>query len=126
MRAVLKSLHLDPDPSTLPGDPSQFSVLARMVVGPANSPIEEEFDVIVCTPEWLSQAINGCFYDARHHVVVNRGAFDAGTLRAWLARRVMAVQADTWDEIGERLARLGYPRLDDDRTGQKRPLIDSL
>jgi hypothetical protein len=115
MRAVLKSLHLDPDPLTLPGDPSQFSLLARMVVGPADGPIEEEFDVIVCTPEWLSQAINGCFYDARHHVVVHRGTFDAGTLHAWLARLIASVEADTWSEIGERLARFGYRELEDGR-----------
>lgn len=115
MRAVLKSLDLEPDPSTLPGDPAEFSLLARMIVGPPDTPGEESFDVTVCTPEWLSRAAGGGLYDARHHVVVNLESFDTNALREWLARRVESVQADTWKEIGERLGRLGYWEFEDYR-----------
>jgi hypothetical protein len=47
--------------------------------------------------------------------VVHRGTFDAGTLHAWLARLIASVEADTWSEIGERLARFGYRELEDSR-----------
>lgn len=115
MRAALKSLDLEPDPASLPGDPAEFSLRARMIVGPSDGPGEESFDITVCTPEWLAQAAGEGFYDPRHHVIVNLGAFDKNALRQWLAKRVESVQADTWTEIGERLARLGYWEFEDYR-----------
>ena len=117
MRAVLKSLDLEPDPASLPGDPAEFSLLARMIVGPPDAPGEESFDVSVCTPEWLAKACGkvGGFYDARHHLVVTFDAFDQHALRAWLSARVLEVEADTWSEIGERLGRLGYWEFEDYR-----------
>ncbi|MEU4218077.1 Imm8 family immunity protein [Actinoplanes sp. NPDC026623] len=107
MRAVLKSLDLDPDPSTLPADPSEFALLARMIVGPPDTPGEESFDVTVCSPEWLAKTCRevGGIYHARHHLVVSVEDFDVRVLRAWLTARVREVEADTWSEIGERLGR---------------------
>jgi hypothetical protein len=118
MHAVLKSLDLDPDPSSLPGDPAEFALLARMIVGPADSPGEESFDVTVCSPEWLAEASRkvGGIYDARHHLVVNVEDFDVRALHEWLSARVRNVQADTWPEIGERLSRLGYWEFEDYRS----------
>jgi hypothetical protein len=117
MRAVLKSLDLEPDPSTLSDDPADFSLLARMIVGPHDTPGEESFDVTVCTPEWLAKACSqaGGIYNARHHLVVNFEAFDQRTLRAWLSACVQDVEADTWSEIGERLGRLGHWEFEDSR-----------
>jgi Immunity protein 8 len=110
MRATLKRLELEPDPSTLPDDAAEFSMLARMIVGPSDTPGEESFDVTVCTPEWLAKACRqvGGIYNARHHLVVNFDEFDQRALTAWLSARVQEVEAETWPEIGERLGRLGY------------------
>jgi len=117
MRAVLKSLDLEPDPSTLPADPAQFSLLARMIVGPPDTLGEESFDVTICSPEWLAEACRGVggIYNPRHHLVVNLADFDARALEKWLTARVEEVQADTWSEIGERLGRLGYWEFEDYR-----------
>lgn len=117
MRAVLKSLDLDPDPSTLSGDPAEFSLLARMIVGSPNTPGEESFDVTVCTPEWLAEACRqvGGIYNPRHHVVVNLDEFDKRALHAWLSARVQEVEAESWSEVGERLGRLGYWEFEDYR-----------
>ncbi|GAA4978190.1 Imm8 family immunity protein [Actinoplanes utahensis] len=92
MRAVLKSLALDPDPSTLPDDPSQFALLARMMVGSPGTPGEESFDVTVCSPQWLAKICRevGGIYNARHHLVVSVEDFDVRALRAWLTARVQA------------------------------------
>ena len=38
MRAKLKGLSLKPEPSELPDDPAEFSLLAQMMVGPADGP----------------------------------------------------------------------------------------
>lgn len=118
MRAVLKSLVLEPDPATLPGDPAEFSLLARMIVGPPDTPGEESFDITVCTPEWLATVCRrvGGIYNARHHLIVNFEDFDARLLRTWLAAEVQKVQADSWAEIGERLGRMGYWEFEDCRS----------
>lgn len=115
MRAQLKHLDLSPDPAELPADPAEFSLLARMIVGPGDGPGEESFDVTVCTPEWLTGACrrSGGIYDPRHHLVVNLDDFDKRALHDWLAARVAAIEADTWSEIGERLGRLGYWEFED-------------
>ncbi|MEJ7831563.1 MAG: Imm8 family immunity protein [Nocardioides sp.] len=115
MRAELKTLDLEPDPSTLPNDPAEFSLLARMIVGPPDTAGAESFDVTVCTPEWLANACGqvGGIYNARHHLVVNFGTFDKRALRAWLSARVQEVEGETWSEIGERLGRLGHWEFED-------------
>lgn len=117
VRALLKHLSLEPDPSTLPDNPAEFAMLARMIVGPEGTPGEESFDITVCTPEWLARACAevGGIYNARHHLVVNRDEFDQRALRTWLSARVEDVEADTWSEIGERLGRLGYWEFEDYR-----------
>lgn len=115
MRATLKSLDLDPDPSTLPGDPSEFALLARMIVGAPNTPGEESFDVTICSPEWLAKTCRhvGGIYNARHHLVVNVEDFDVRELRSWLAARVQEATGESWPEIGQRLGRLGYWEFED-------------
>jgi hypothetical protein len=115
MRAVLKSLDLEPDPASLSDDPAEFSLLARMIVGPPDTAGEESFDVTVCTPEWLAKACSqaGGIFNPRHHLVVTFDEFDQRVLRAWLSARVQAVEADTWSEIGERIGRLGYWEFED-------------
>ena len=117
MRAVLKSLDLEPEPSTLPEDAAQFSLLARMIVGRPETPGEESFDVTVCTPEWLAKTCRelGGIYNARHHLVINIEEFDQRALKAWLSARVQEVEADTWSEICQRLGRLGRWEFEDFR-----------
>jgi hypothetical protein len=117
VRAALKSLHLEPDPATMPAEPAAFSTLARLTVGPADAPGEESFDVTVCTPEWVAEACRkvGGIYDARHHLVVNLDDFDQRALHAWLAARVQEVDADSWEQVAERLSRLGYWEFEDYR-----------
>ena len=115
MRAQLKSLSLEPDPSSLSGDPVEFSFLARMIVGPRDMPGEESFDITVCSPEWLAAQCRaqGGLYDPRHHLVVTLDIFDRRTLHTWLEARVGAVEASTWPEVGERLGRLGFWEFED-------------
>lgn len=110
MRAQLKQLDLDPDPTALSGNAAEFALLAHILVGLSDGPGEESFDLVVCTPEWLAAACRraGGIYDARHHLVVNLENFDRDVLQAWLTARVQEAEADTWQGLAERLSRLGY------------------
>lgn len=115
MRAQLQHLSLDPEPATLPATPEHFSLLARMIVGPADGPGEESFDITVCTPEWLSRRAQeqGGIYDPRHHLVVILEGFDQRVLRTWLETRVQAIEAPTWRQLSERLARIASWEFED-------------
>ena len=114
--ASLRSVDLQPEPSTLPPDAEEFCFLARVYAGPADGPGEESFDVTVCSPEWLAaRCRDGGFFDARHHLVVDVERFDQGALVAWLGKRVQAVSGDNWKQVGEKLGRLGFWEFEDYR-----------
>lgn len=116
MRAELKALDLEPDPSTLPEDPAGFALLARVYAGPADGPGMESFDITVCSPEWLAAACRKVgLYDARHHVVVTVDDFDQRHLRDWLKRRVASVDGKDWNDVATKLARLGQWEFEDYR-----------
>jgi immunity protein 8 of polymorphic toxin system len=62
MRATVRRFH-SPDLQDLavdkPADPEKFGMLMQMLVGPADGPREESFDVLVCipsrSPPWLKR-----------------------------------------------------------------------
>lgn len=114
--ASLRSIDLQPEPSTLPADADAFCFLARVYAGPADGPGEESFDITVCSPEWLAaRCREGGFFDARHHLVVDVERFDQRALLAWLEKRVRAVSGDNWTQVGEKLGRLGFWEFEDYR-----------
>lgn len=114
MHAVVRSLSLDPDPRTLPGDPASFGVLVTLMVGASDGPGEESFGVWVCTPEALAVrcAAEG-FVDGRHTVVTTMDAFSEPGLRAYLTRKVENVSGETWDEVAAKVARIGHWEFED-------------
>ncbi|WP_162799421.1 Imm8 family immunity protein [Nocardioides sp. 616] len=116
VHALLRSIDLEPEPSSLLARAEEFCLLARLYAGPADGPGEESFDVTVCSPEWLAaRCRDGGFFDARHHLVVDVAHFDQGALRSWLEKRVKAVSGDNWAEVGEKLSRLGLWEFEDYR-----------
>lgn len=116
MRAVVRSLLLEPDPRELPSDSGEFVLLARLFVGPSDGPGEESFDVEVCTPEWLARrcATEG-FVDGRHTVITTVDTFTKDGLRSFLTRRVENTSGETWHEVAEKVARLGLWEFEDYR-----------
>ena len=108
MRASLRGLLLSPDPRTLPDDAASFMFGAQLLVGPADGPGEESFDLTVCSPEWLAeQCRSGEPVNGLHHVIVDWDSYDERVLRRWLEARVHAVEADSWDGIADQLRFLG-------------------
>ena len=108
MRAVLRHLLLSPDPRTLPGDPAEFAFGVQLLVGPADGPGEESFELTVCSPEWLAERCrSGELVNGLHHVIVGWDTYDEQVLRGWLEARVNAVEAATWDGIASQLRFLG-------------------
>ena len=87
MRAVLRDLIFSPDPRTLPGDPEGFVFGVQLLIGAADGPGEESFELTVCSPEWLAeQCRSGQPVNGLHHVIVG-----------W----------ETWDGLASQLSFLG-------------------
>lgn len=95
----------------LPGD-ADFAIGVRIIAGPEGGEGEESFDLTVCTGGWLAQrAADSGFFDARHHLVVPE--FNWSAISGYLTRRVAECQGETWRQVGEQLARLGYWEFED-------------
>jgi hypothetical protein len=116
VRAVVRSIHLIPDPRDLPADPAEFVLLALMLVGPRDGPGEESFTLTVCTPEALARrcATEG-FVDGRHTIVTTVDAFSEPGLRSFLTRRVENLSGQTWPEVAQGVARIGLWEFEDHR-----------
>ncbi len=116
VHASLRSIELQPEPSSLSADPKDFCPLARLYVGPADGEGEDSFDVTVCSPEWIAERcrVDGLF-DARHHLVVDVDSFDQRSLRLWLEERVHSVSGNDWATVGAKLGRLGFWEFEDYR-----------
>jgi hypothetical protein len=91
-----------------------FAVGVRLLVGPDGEEGEESFDLTVCSAGWLAARVRDEFiWDARHHLAVEH--FDYRRLADYLQRRVEACQGSSWDEVSEKLARLGHWEFEDYR-----------
>jgi hypothetical protein len=115
MKAILKSIR-SPDVFDLSGytpiEDENFSILLQLIVAPLNSKGEESFDILLCTPQWLianhkkSDIIIG-----RHYLIV----FEYNYQRIYntLKELIENIEADTWDEIGMKIGRVGKWEFED-------------
>lgn len=116
MKAELRYFFSFDVPDLKAWSPSEndFAIDIRLIVGPADSEGEESFDATLCTAGWLAaRAREEGIVDARHHLVVD--SFDYVRLANYLKRRVEECEGDSWDEIGGKVARLGYWEFEDYR-----------
>jgi hypothetical protein len=113
VRAILRGLILTTDPTTLPAEAKSFVFGAQLLVGPADGPGEESFELTICSPEWLRQQCkSGEPVSGLHCVIVGWDTYDERALRQWLEARVQVVEAETWDAIAGQLRFLGKWEFD--------------
>lgn len=85
-----------------------------MLIGPADSPGEESFDVTVCSPTWLeSECERDQFVVGRHHLIV--AYYDFTNVQNLLYKLVDRCRGDSWHEIAEKLSRLAFWEFEDYR-----------
>lgn len=95
-------------------DPLDDSFWLRMLVGLSDGPGEESFDVLVCTPAWLSRTVaDDGPQIGRHRLVVEK--LDLPAAETFLRRQVERLEAPTWDDLAAKIARLGYWEFEDYR-----------
>jgi hypothetical protein len=109
VRAEVKRLH-SPDVHDLstfaPEDPDNFGILVQVMAGPAGEQGEESFDVVVCTPSWLSDQLGPAdIRMGRHYLLVKQ--YDYVRLRRFVERFAAQCSGATWQEAALDLGRLG-------------------
>lgn len=117
MRAEIKnlfSLNIDDLDHFVPAEPDMFRVAVRLVAGPQGSEGEESFDFEVCSPLALAREIgdDGVLL-LRHRLVMT--SFDFGRVRQFVERYVRGCEGENWDEVANKLARLGWWEFEDYR-----------
>lgn len=118
MRVAIRTI------TTIEGDPLEQIALVdaanashwiRILAGPEGEAGEESFDLNVCTPPWLQAEVarSGPIV-GRHLLIVER--WDAETVVRSLRQLFMAVEADDWSAVAQRLGRIGYWEFEDYQT----------
>ena len=115
MRGQLRRLH-SPDVFNLsayaPESPRCFSFLLQVMAGPENGDGEESFDVLVCTPEWLSRTHDqSSMVIGRHHLVVFE--YNHERLHEFLDEYCRECSGAEWREVAEKIGRLGKWEFED-------------
>lgn len=113
--ARLKRLH-SPDVHDLaayvPVETTKFGFLLQIMAGPDGDDGEESFDVVVCTPSWLSEQLgaNGILI-GRHHLLVSR--YNYRSLEQFIANYCDNCRGESWRDVAERLGRIGKWEFED-------------
>ena len=109
MRARLKSLW-SPDvldlPNWQPEDPTHVGFLLQVEIGPVDAAGGDSFDLMVCTPSWLSESMLDTGVRSGEHTVFLT-VYDFGVMRRYLERFIHACEAETWSALAGQLGRLG-------------------
>ncbi|MFT3841797.1 MAG: immunity 8 family protein [Myxococcaceae bacterium] len=112
----MKSLH-SPDVQDLKSfadaAPADFQLLVQAMIGPQGQDASESFDVVVCSVEALRKQVSRGPLIGLHHIVMARFDFDllTATIRAYCTR----CEGATWQEVAQKLGRLGHWEFDEYR-----------
>ena len=116
MRAQLKTLDSPDVPelkSYAPENPRCFGFLLEASFGLEGVPGADLFDIMVCTGPWLedqARQTSGIII-GRHYLIVDR--YDFGRIKRFLEDYANKCEGGTWDEIAEKLGRLGHWEFED-------------
>lgn len=116
MKPIIKSYHslemFYVDEDYRPEDLTNFGFTFELQIGMDNSKVEEVFSFFVCSPKWL---LEHCSKEevmlGLHYLIM--AEFDFKLLIEWLNAYVNNCTGETWEEIVQKLSRLGRWESDD-------------
>jgi hypothetical protein len=116
MQAKLKELFsLDFDLATFwPEKPDNFGFWLRAMIGPEDHAGADSFDIHVCTPEWLKSnySVSDTVW-GRHFLIVFE--YDRARIEAAIVRYCERCFGNDWQEIAQKISRIGYWEFEDYR-----------
>ncbi|WP_100550811.1 immunity 8 family protein [Caedibacter taeniospiralis] len=114
MRAKLKefySLDLDID-SYWSDQLDNFGFWVRAMIGPEGEEGVESFDIRICTPKWLISKYSAEeVLFGRHMLIVFE--YDLDRIKNKISRYCDSCFGETWQEIANKLSRIGYWEFED-------------
>jgi immunity protein 8 of polymorphic toxin system len=115
MKAKLKTIY-NPNIGDLanycPKMSENFCILFRAMVGPQGELAEESFDIQVCTPLWfLSTLKQNDVIPGKHFFIILEYNFER--IYSKIKQLIEAYSADNWNELAEKIARIGYWEFED-------------
>ena len=115
MRAKIKSFQsvdIEDLHNFVPENPENFCFLLELMVGPDNQEGEESFDIQVCTPLWFLSILKpNDVILGRHFLIVLEYNFER--IYSKIKQLIEAYSADNWNELAEKIARIGYWEFED-------------
>ena len=115
MRAKIKSYH-SPDIEDLykyvPKNPTNFSLLLELMVGPENENGEESFNIQICTPGWfLSTMKKHDIVPGRHFLIVLEYNYDR--IYNKIKQLIENCTGNDWNEVADKVSRIGFWEFED-------------
>jgi len=115
MKAVLKGYH-SPDvyslPDYVPENKKSFGFLLQLFVGADDGEGYESFDVVVCTPKWLSDTHSKDeVVIGRHYLIVFE--YNFAHIMEEVQGFLDTCTGETWREVALKVGRLGYWEFED-------------
>ncbi|GAB2706665.1 Imm8 family immunity protein [Nocardia thraciensis] len=105
MKPELKRLH-SPDADLTSGDLPADALFVQLMIGPEDSPGEESFDVMVCTPESRDTVVDPADPESGEYLlVVDR--IDADLIERQVREYLQGLEASTWQELAQKIGKLG-------------------
>lgn len=104
MKALLKSVgSIDCDPVRfIPEEKNIFGITLTLSIGLSNSNGADYFDVLVCTPEWLSKSVWEPEL-VRHMLIVRK--YDINEIKDTINHCIEKCTCNTWAETALKLSR---------------------
>lgn len=106
MRAELKRMH-SPDVDDLAYYQPQgsFGILVQLMIGPKETPGEEAFDTIVCSPDWLAEHAKLPDLVGDRQIVVDRYNYQA--IKNKIQESCRSLEENDWQKLAVKLGAIG-------------------
>lgn len=114
MKPALRRL-LSPDVDDLvgyvPENPDDFGFLLQIMAGPQGLDGEESFDIVVCSPRWLSRLLEERPVFGRNHLFM--AAYEYDSLEAFVIGFLEECEGENWREVAHAIGRFAKWEFED-------------
>ena len=109
MKAEVKRFH-SPDIHDLgnyqPENDSNFSFLLQVIIGIKGVESEESFDMIVCTPKWISCNFSESeIIFGEHYLIVHK--YDFNAIKKKIYNYINELEEGDWESLARKIDRVG-------------------
>lgn len=92
--------------------PDNDGVWVRFMVGPDGDPGEESFDVLICTPSWLSDRVEEAGPMHGRYCLIMK-SLDLSLGSQIMRNKIESMAADDWPQLANKIAGFAYWEFED-------------